>query len=213
MAGRSRVRPTLVTGLAALTLLGSSCSTSETVPAPAASAPLPALWGEMKPVVSVKELMADLIDPASDNVFNAVSTTIGPNGIVEVEPKTDEDWARVRSGAVTLAEGISLLTIPRPIAPPNDRSTPVADNSELPPDQIRAKILADPVLWNAKIEALRNINLTILDVAQRRNVSELTEAGAILDQACETCHLEFWYPGEKGLLQSLDRQLRSNERK
>jgi hypothetical protein len=175
-----------------LTLLGASCSRSDTVPAAAAA---PALWGEITPVVSVKELMADLIDPASDYVFNAVSTTIGTNGIVEVEPRTDEDWARVRSGAVTLAEGISLLTIPRPIAPPGDRPAPGADNLELPPAQIRAKILADPVLWNAKIQALRNINLTILDVVKRRNVSELNEAGAILDQACETCHLEFWYPG------------------
>ena len=213
MTRRLRARPTLIAGLAALTLLGSSCSKSETGPAPAAAAASSALWGEMKPVVSVKELMADLIDPASDNVFDAVSTTIGPNGVVEVEPRTDEDWARVRSGAVTLAEGISLLEIPRPIVPPNDRSALDADNSELPPDQIRAKILADPVLWNAKIEALRNINLTNLDVAARRNVSELTEAGAILDQACETCHLELWYPAEKGLLQSLDRQLRSRQRK
>ena len=168
----------------------------------------------MKPVVSVKELMADLIDPASDYVFDAVSTTIGAKGIVEVEPRTDEDWARVRSGAVTLAEGISLLKIPRPIAPPDDRpAAPDSGNEEMPPDQIRAKILADPVLWNAKIEALRNIDLTILDVVKRRNVSELTEAGAILDSACETCHLEFWYPGEKGLLQSLDRQLRDRRKK
>ncbi len=152
--------------------------------------------------------MADVIDPAADDVFNAVSTTIGAKGIVEVEPKTDEDWARVRSGAVTMAEGIALLKIPRPIAPAGEPPTTERDNKELPPDQIRAKILADPVLWNAKIEALRNINLTVLDIVKRRNVSELTEAGAILDQACETCHLEFWYPGEKGLLPALDRQLR-----
>jgi hypothetical protein len=187
-------------------MLCASCSRTETVPAPPSA---PGLWGELTPVVSVKELMADLIDPASDDVFNAVSTTIGAKGIVEVEPRTDEDWARVRSGAVTLAEGISLLKIPRSIAPPADRTAPPdPDNAEMPPEQIRAKILADPVLWNAKIEALRNINRTILDVVKRRNVSELVEAGAILDQACETCHLEFWYPGEKGLLQSLDRQLR-----
>jgi hypothetical protein len=197
----------LVAGLVAVTLWA-SCSRPETTPAPAAA---PALWGEITPVVSMRELMADLIDPASDSVFNAVSTTIGPKGIVEVEPSTDEDWARVRSGAVTLAEGISLLVIPRPIAPPASPDRPSAadsDNAELPPDQVRAKILADPVLWNAKIAALRNINLTLLDVVKRRNVSELVEAGAILDQACETCHLEFWYPGEKGLLQSLDRTLR-----
>ena len=181
------------------------------MPAPAAA---PALWGELTPVVSVKELMASLIDPASDHVFDAVSTTISRSGIVEVEPRTDEDWARVRSGAVTLAEGISLLKIPRPIAPPDDRPAAAGTgNAELPPDRIRAKILADPVLWNAKIEALRNINLTILDVVQRRNVSELIEADAILDEACENCHLEFWYPAERGLMQSLDRQLKSRPRK
>lgn len=193
-------------GLAVLTLLSASCSPSETVPASAASS---ALWGEMKPVVSVKELMTDVIDPAADHVFNAVSTTIGPNGIVEVEPKTDEDWARVKSGAVTVAEGILLLKIPRPIAPPTDPPSTDPDNAELSPDQILAKILADPVLWNAKIEALRNINLTILDIVKRRNAKELVEAGAILDEACETCHLEFWYPAEKGLMQSLDQRLRS----
>jgi hypothetical protein len=152
--------------------------------------------------------MADVIDPASDNVFNAVSTNIGAKGIVEVEPRTDEDWARVRSGAVTLAESISLLAVPRPIAPSDAPAASDAGNAELPPDQIRAKILADPVLWNAKIAALRNVNLTILDIVKRKNVSDLVEAGATLDQACETCHLEFWYPNEKGLLDALDRQLR-----
>ena len=157
--------------------------------------------------------MADLIDPASDNVFNAVSTTIGAKGLVEVEPRTDDDWARVKSGAVTLAEGISLLKVPRPIVPADDRSEASdSNNAEMSPDQIRAKILADPVLWNAKIEALRNINLTILDIVKRRNAADLVEAGEILDQACETCHLEFWYPAEKGLLQSLDRQLRNKQR-
>ena len=118
--------------------------------------------------------------------------------------------ARVRSGAVTVAEGIALLKIPRPIAPSSEpQAAPDPDSAELPPDEIRARILADPVLWNAKIEALRNINLSILDIVKRRNVSELVEAGAILDQACETCHLEFWYPSEKGLMESLDRRLRS----
>ena len=47
--------------------------------------------------------MTDLIDPASDNIFNAVGTVINAKGTVETEPKTDEDWAKVRIGAVTLA--------------------------------------------------------------------------------------------------------------
>jgi len=176
--------------------------------ATAIPAPAPTLWGDLKPVVSMKELMRDMIDPAADNVFDAVGTVINARGTVEREPKTDEDWEKVRIGAVTLAEGIYLLKIPRPIAPPGDLNYSVGpDASELSPDQIKAKLEADTVLWNAKIEALRNIGLEIMDIVNRKDVKELGEAGEILDRACETCHLEYWYPAEKDLMPKLDRRL------
>ena len=120
----------------------------------------------------------------------------------------DEDWAKVRIGAVTLAEGIYLLKIPRAIAPPGELNYSVGpDASELAPDEIKAKLEADPVLWNAKIEALRNISLEVLEIVKRKDVKELGEAGEILDHACENCHLEFWYPAEKDLMKKLDRRL------
>src|SRR4026207_295561 len=67
-------------------------------------------WGgDLKPVVSVKELMRDMIDPASDFVFDAVGTIVTKNKRVERRPRTNADWDRVRIGAVTLAEGVYLL--------------------------------------------------------------------------------------------------------
>jgi hypothetical protein len=195
--------PALCACLFLVSVLSAACSSSKQ-----ASAPAPALWGDLKPVVSVKELMSDMIDPASDNIFDAVGTVITEKGIVETEPKTDEDWEKVRIGAVTIAEGIYLLKVPRPIAPPGELNYSVGpDASELTPDQIKAKLEADPVLWNAKIEALRNIGLEVLDIVKRKDVKELSEAGTILDEACENCHLEYWYPAEKDLLKKLDRGL------
>ena len=115
---------------------------------------------EMKAVVSVKELMRFTIDPIADNIFDAVSWDITKKGIVETVPKTDEDWEKVKIGAVTLAEGIYLLKIPRPMAPPGDLNNSTGPNPpELSPAQIQAKLDADPVLWDAKIEALRNAAL------------------------------------------------------
>src|SRR3954468_756845 len=63
------------------------------------------LWGDMRPVVSVKELMRDMIDPLADNIFDAVSTVSTMQGTVETAPKTEEDWDKIRIGAVTMAEG------------------------------------------------------------------------------------------------------------
>ena len=51
----------------------------------------------MKPNVSVKELMADMIDPASDYVFDSIGTIITNEKTTEIQPRTDEDWARVRA--------------------------------------------------------------------------------------------------------------------
>jgi len=166
------------------------------------------LWGDLKPVVSVKELMRDMIDPASDFVFDAVGTVLTKGKRIEKTPKTDADWERIRIGAVTMAEGAYLLKIPRPFAPAGDENNSSGpEPAELSPAQIKAKLLADPVLWNAKIEALRNVGLEVMEIVKRKDVNELWDAGENLDQACESCHLEYWYPGERALLKKLDAHL------
>jgi hypothetical protein len=161
----------------------------------------------MKAVVSVKELMRYTIDPIADNIFDAVSWDITKKGIVETTPQTDEDWEKVRIGAVTLAEGIYLLKIPRLMAPAGDLNNSTGPNPpELSPAQIQAKIDADPVLWDAKIEALRNAALAVFQVANKKDAKELFQSGEDLDRACEGCHLEYWYPGDRKAVEEDERQ-------
>src|SRR5438876_2470013 len=104
-------------GLTCLTcLVMSACSSSKPAPAASNATALPApvapggtpLWGELKPAVSVKELMRDMLDPASDYIFDSVKVEIGKNGTVETVPRTEKDWEKIRIGAVTLAEGVYL---------------------------------------------------------------------------------------------------------
>ena len=151
----------------------------------------------MKPLVSVKELMEYTIDPLSDGIFDAVGSDAERSNYLDVQPKSDEDWEKVRAAAVSLGEAIYLLKVPRPFAPAGDENVSQGPNPpELSPAQIEAKLKSDPVLWNAKIEALRNVALEVLDIVKRRDARALFDAGGDLDQACEGCHLEYWYPGE-----------------
>ena len=166
------------------------------------------LWGDLKPVVSVKELMRDMIDPASDFVFDSVGTIITKKGRVERIPRTDADWDRIRIGAVTLVEASQLLLVNRPFTPPgvmNDSEGP--DAPELSPEAITKKIEKDPVLWQAKVQALRNVGLEVLDIIKKKDAQELWNAGEDLDEACENCHIEYWYPGDVALLKKLDKRL------
>jgi hypothetical protein len=191
--------------LLCFTALFIGCSSPTAKPA---APPVLQLWGDLKPVVSVKELMRDFIDPASDYVFDAIGTISTKDGDVQTMPKTDADWEKIRAGGVMLAEGVYLLKIPRPFAPPGDVNNSTGpDPEELSPTQILAKLEKDPVLWNAKIEALRNVGLQVLEIARTRDANQLWDASDNLDNACESCHVAFWYPGEGALLKRLDKRL------
>jgi cytochrome c556 len=188
----------------AAALAACSSSRSSTPPAKTAAAPTALA---MKPVVSVKELMRFTIDPAGDYIFDAVTWDISKKGTIETKPRNEEDWEKVKVGAVTLAEAIYLLKVPRPFAPAGDVNNSTGPNPpELSPTQIQAKLDKDPVLWDAKIEALRNAAKEVMEIADRKDVDALFEASADLDNACEACHLEYWYPGDRAAVDEDARQ-------
>jgi len=212
---RSPYRSAAFAGLVVLSATIAGCSSPGSTPATAKSTDPPPqaaamLWGDLKPIVSVKELMKYMIDPIADNLFDAVGTTVTRKGTVNIEPKTEEDWDKVRTGAVSLMEGIYLLKIKRPFTPPGDENDSAGPNPvELTPAQITAKVERDPVEWNARIEALRNVALEAFDVAKRKDVQELWDVGENLDKACEACHRSYWYPGEDAqFYQKLERRLK-----
>jgi hypothetical protein len=183
-----------------------ACTSSRSSTPPAQTAAAPAAPA-MKAVVSVKELMRFTIDPLADNIFDAVTWDITRKGIVETKPKSEEDWEKVKIGAVTLAEAVYLLKVPRPFAPEGDVNHSTGPNPpELSPAQIKAKVDKDPVLWDAKIEALRNAAKEIMQIADRKDADALFEASADVDSACEACHLEYWYPGDRAAVDEDARQ-------
>ena len=79
-------------------------------------------------------------------------------------------------------------------------------------EKILAKLKADPVLWNARIEAVRNVGLEAIEVAKKKDVEELWDVGGNLDAACENCHLDYWYPGQRGLLKKLQAKVQEATR-
>jgi len=204
-----------ILSLAVMSACNRSSTPAPSTPAPSATQPgaaalPPNLWGDMKPIVSVKELMQYTIDPLGDYIFDAVSTEVSKKGIVEHVPKTQEDWDKVMMGGVSIAEAAYLLKVKRPFAPPGDLNNSVGpDAVELPPAAIMAKVEKDPVEWNARIEALRNVGLATIDVAKRKDVKQLWDAAENLDEACENCHRSYWYPLENDAFYSkIDKRLK-----
>ena len=47
------------------------------------------------------------------------------------------------------------------------------------------------------VDALRAEALKVIAIVKARDTDKLLTAGSELDQACEACHLDFWYPGDR----------------
>lgn len=185
------MRNRLFGGAALLFVAALAIQCSREAPAPAA--PNPA--ADMQAVVSIRELMTNIVDPLSDNIFDAVGVDVTAQGIVETKPTTDEDWAKVRQGAVALAEATNLLLLPRRVAPANDN---VPKNpGELHPDEVQKHIEGDRAKWVTHVTAFRTEALKVFDIVDKRDTDALFNIGSEIDKACESCHLEYWYPGDR----------------
>jgi len=151
------------------------------------------------PVGTVKEIMIGIVDPSSKELWDAVGTESGPKGVVEKAPKTDEEWAKIEGDALLLAEVANLLKMPgRHVALPeqaNLKSQP--DAPELTPVQIEEKITKDRAAWERKADALQATSVKARAAARAHDKDGLLSVGEEIDNACESCHLVYWYPDEK----------------
>ncbi|HKU14760.1 MAG TPA: hypothetical protein VJQ52_10225 [Steroidobacteraceae bacterium] len=163
-----------------------------------AAANQPAAPSPLKPIAGVQDVMADMIDPAADFLWASVSTTLEGNKTVEKQPRTDEEWSAVRRQAIILTEGANLIMMDgRHIVKEGARLEDHGTPGNLTAEESEKAIAANRAAYISFAQALRDVGAQMLAAADARNPQGLIDAGDTLDQVCESCHLEFWYPGQK----------------
>jgi cytochrome c556 len=147
------------------------------------------------PDLSVAEIMESIVMPAAQALWDAVGVDVTEKGEIEKKPETDEQWAALRAAAVTLAEATNSLTVPgRHAAPPGAKA---ANDSELGPEAIEALLAKQRPAWVAHAQILHIAAIQALAAVDARNLDAITETGGTIDEACESCHLQFWYPEQQ----------------
>jgi hypothetical protein len=143
---------------------------------------------------TLKELMDSTVDPSADALWDSVAISYTAQGEDERQPRTEDEWRAVRRHAVTLLEATNLLIMSgRHAAPQGTR----AGDGELAPDEIDRRIAADR---NAFVQFAHGLHATAakaLEAIDRKDAEALLQAGGEIDQACEACHVTYWYPNQK----------------
>lgn len=149
-----------------------------------------------KPIATLQELMTSVIDPNIDPIWNSVSTVSTKDGIEEKQPQTDDEWKVLKNHAVTLLEVSNLLVIEgRKVAADNAISTSTHP-SELSPTEVQKGIDANRPDFIQHAHDLQNAIQQIIIAIDAKNPEELVKAGGQVDQVCEQCHKQFWYPND-----------------
>jgi hypothetical protein len=160
---------------------------------PSAPAPSSAAEPEYRPTATIKDLMDAEVDSNADWLWDAVSTEYTAKGIIDRRPKTDEDWKEVRNHAIALLEASNLLQMPgRAVAKPGEKSE--NPGIEEGPEEIKALMNADRATWIKYARGLYDSTKLVLDAIEKKDAEQMLDLGDQLDQACENCHMHYWYP-------------------
>jgi hypothetical protein len=174
-------------------LVAIACSTPQT--AATASAKPAAPVADFRLTGTIKDLMDGVVDPSADYLWDSVSTIVTRKGIEERRPRTDEDWKNVRRRAIALIEAPNLLMMEgRKVAKPGEKSE--NPGIELGPEDIQDIIDHDRATFVQRAHALQDAGMKALAAIDRKDVDGLSDAGEAIDEACEQCHLKYWYPAD-----------------
>ena len=177
-----------VSGVAVLLLAMGCAPAAEQKSAPAAQA-------DFRLTGSIKDIMDSFVDPSADTLWESVATTVDAKGTHERFPRTDEEWQEVRRQAVRLLEATNLLVMPgRIVAKPGEKSE--NPGIELEPEQMQALIDQDRETFRKLARGLHDAVMVAFKAIESKDKEALLDSGDGIDQACENCHLKYWYPNE-----------------
>ncbi|MFK7865283.1 MAG: hypothetical protein AB8B95_13775 [Pseudohongiellaceae bacterium] len=143
--------------LAALAMLMvAACSTPDDNDASATTS------ANFNTALDVKQLMALVLEPASDTLWDSGGWVLDASGYEELYPTTDEGWDFVRAQAAVVVESGNMLSLPG-----------------------RA---VDNDAWMIYSEGLSEAGLNAMAAAESQNKEDFFQAGAKLYSVCTACH-------------------------
>ena len=155
---------------------------------------------------TLHEIMKDEVDVRADDVWAIGNDHIDANAGIDAASMSDDDWKKLASAAVSLQQAaldLASLKDPIVVVKPGvkiaDQDVPGGDS----PASVQANLAKDPQGFTDHANSLAQ---DMADLAKAANKHDAATAGPIinqLDSVCESCHIEFWYPSQKALVDAI----------
>jgi len=117
------------------------------------------------PVASIAQVMNGITQPGALAIYGAVGTIVGAEGVKEIAPQNDEEWAAVGNSAAAVIESGNLLLIGNRVVDTGD--------------------------WVTMTRAMMDAGGMALKAVEAKSTDGILEAGEKLNETCDTCHEKY----------------------
>ena len=160
---------------------------------------------EYRTTATIKDIMDSMVDPNADFLWESVATIVTAAGTEERGSHHDEEWTNLRKHAIRWSKRQTLQMPGRHVAKPGEKSE--NPGIELGPEEIEVRINQDRAAFIDFAHKLHDAVAPALKAIEAKDVKGLSDAGEKIDEACENCHLKYWYPDQfKGLAEAAKKQ-------
>ena len=175
-------------------LLASACSKKQEQPTPK--------------LATLHEVMKNEIDNRADDVWAVGNAHLNKDADLDGASMTDADWKKLASTAQNLKQGAQdLATLPAPIkvVQPGGKIAYQDDPGGDKPDAVQHNVDQDQQGVRDLANELSEHMDELLLAANKHDAKTAGKLLNDLDGVCESCHVKYWYPSQKALIDSLNK--------
>jgi len=151
---------------------------------------------------TLHEVMKDEVDVHADELWEISNPALGDNAHLDAALMNDQLWDQIEQRATALQQAslklasLDPIVVVKPGVKIADEGVPYGDTGA----EVQANVDKDPQKLRDFANALAVHAGDIAAAAQRRDTERAGLLIGELDGVCEDCHLEYWYPSQKALI-------------
>lgn len=155
--------------------------------------------------LDVRATMQGRVNPAMLAIWDVGNNALNENGGIDFKLMDDAKWAQVAEAATQLAAaGKDMAAAGAFVAAAPDNAA--VDEGEITMAAVQQHIDGGPDGLRQMAAAFADHAARIAAAAKAKDAQTAGDLIAETDQVCETCHLEFWYPEQKELLEVIEHE-------
>jgi hypothetical protein len=155
---------------------------------------------------TLHEVMKNEVDTRADDVWAVGNAHISGDAGLDGASMTDADWTKLASAATTLQQAaLDLTRLPQPLTVVKPGAKIAYEDTDWGDSaaSVQKNVDQDPQGLHDLAEALAEHSAEIAKAAGAHDAATAGNLINELDGVCESCHVKYWYPSQKALVEAI----------